>query len=348
MSDYGLAARLMHRMVLGSRAVAETCFDIDQRLVPRSGVEQGRHVYIAGLARAGTTILMRRINETGDFRSLTYADMPFVLAPNLWKRLRGGAGRTGEFRERAHGDGIMVDAASPEALEEVFWRIFGGPDYIRSASLSPHAPDVELLDRYRAYVAAILHSGGRPRYLCKNNNNILRLPALRQAFPDAAILIPYREPVDQAASLLRQHERFTEAVSRDRFTGDYMRWLGHHEFGPDHRPFAMVRGTEGDPASLAYWLEQWVGVYGWLRETAPREAIWVRYEDLCDDLECWRELAARIDIAASGKIDFRRGGNADSRAQDLPHPLVERATSLYDALPRVGKAGVPTASRLAG
>jgi hypothetical protein len=79
-----------------------------------------KHVFIAGLARAGTTILMRRFYASQAFRSLTYRDMPFVLAPTLWRKLAAQSGRNLVTAERAHGDGILVDIDSPESFEEVF------------------------------------------------------------------------------------------------------------------------------------------------------------------------------------------------------------------------------------
>jgi len=93
-------------------------------------VREQKHIFIAGLARAGTTALMRLFYETGEFCSLTYRDMPFPLAPLLWKKLMRFSAREQGLRERPHGDGIFVGFDSPEALEEVFWRVFCGEQYI--------------------------------------------------------------------------------------------------------------------------------------------------------------------------------------------------------------------------
>ena len=88
MSDYGLLSRLLHRLALGVPAIAEASFDAEQALLGRQSIPAhgGRHVFVAGLARSGTTVLMRSLFETGEFCSLTYRDMPFVLAPGLWSR----------------------------------------------------------------------------------------------------------------------------------------------------------------------------------------------------------------------------------------------------------------------
>ncbi len=84
----------------------------------------GQHVFVSGLARSGTTLLMRMLHDTDEFASLTYRDMPLVMAPNLWRRLSGAFQKSMARQERAHGDGLQVDYDSPEALEEVFWRTF--------------------------------------------------------------------------------------------------------------------------------------------------------------------------------------------------------------------------------
>ena len=44
------------------------------------------HVFVTGMARSGTTILLQALHDTGKFASLTYADMPIVLSPNLWSK----------------------------------------------------------------------------------------------------------------------------------------------------------------------------------------------------------------------------------------------------------------------
>lgn len=87
--------RALHRLALGSPAVAEIAFGLD-RIVSRAGPgdPEARHVFVCGLARAGTTALTRRLHASGAFASLTYRDMPFVLAPNLWRACRAAGGET--------------------------------------------------------------------------------------------------------------------------------------------------------------------------------------------------------------------------------------------------------------
>lgn len=59
--------------------------------------------------------------------------------------------------------------------------MFSSADYITPAALIQHRPSDDAIAMYRRHVAGVLAAHGRPggRFLSKNNNNLLRLPALR-------------------------------------------------------------------------------------------------------------------------------------------------------------------------
>lgn len=347
-ASYSALERVLHRLALGSRAVAEFSFDLDRHFAPLipadDAVSGGRHVFVCGLARAGTTIVMRRLHATGLFRSLTYRDMPFVLAPNLWQRLSRLAPRDIAAAERAHGDRLAVDADSPEALDEVFWRVFTGSDYIAPDHLHPHHVEEPVLARFRRYVAAILASRrdgeGPRRYLSKNNNAILRLDALQRAFPRAAIVIPFRDPLQHAQSLRTQHRRFSRLQAEDEFARAYMGWLAHHEFGLDHRPFrfAAPQAAAADATHLDYWLDLWLDTYAWLLRTRPANAFFVGYETLCADPAAWDRILDRLAIA-SGHPSGEAFTPAPLRPSvDADPARVARARGLYGELAAASRA----------
>ena len=326
--DYSALDKLLHRLALGP--LAEMVHDIERGLFLKSSPEArgGAHVFVTGLARAGSTILMREIHGTGKFGSLTYADMPFVLAPNLWAKL--APAKPGLTRsERAHGDGILVDATSPEALDEVYWRIFCGSDYIGPKGLSPHKPGPEALSGYQDLIRLVLRRTGKTRYLSKNNNHILRLPHLARAMSDSLFLVPIRAPLHHAQSLAHQHRRFLTA---DAFTRQYMTWLGHHEFGATHRPFRFGPVPEGDPMALDYWLRLWIAVHEHLGAivAATPNALMVPHQDLCADPRIWAALCQRIgtDPAPLAEADV-------SAPRDIPPhdpELAAEADRLYQSL----------------
>lgn len=300
---YGLLERGLHRFALGSDLVARASFDAEQAYLSRKYktlTAPHRPVFVAGLARAGTTLLMRLLYETGSFASLTYRDMPFLLAPNLWGLLSRYFAKTSVAEERAHGDGLMVDFDSPEALEEIFWRVMAGGTYIQSDCLQPMTADADVLADFRLYVAGLMCRYPGKRYLSKNNNNILRLTSLRAAFPQATILVPFREPVAQAVSLLQQDGHFRQMHADDSFAQDYMTWLAHYEFGAGHRPFVWGLGAEYSRESVDYWLAQWIGAYEYLLSLADDKGlklVFVGYEDLCrDPALVWSQLAQRLDF----------------------------------------------------
>lgn len=288
--NYSLLDRIFHHMALGLPAVAEASFDLEMGNVRpvRAECVDARHVFVTGLARAGTTLVMRTLHETGAFRSLTYRDMPFVLMPNTWRRMSSRFNKSEKAAERAHGDGVLVDFDSPEALEEVFWRVFAGDAYIRGDRLVPHEPDAELLDRFRDYVGLILaqeQEGAPRRYLSKNNNSVLRIRALNQAFPNALIVVPFREPLQQARSLMQQHERFRAMHAADGFSRKYMTWLVHHEFGSDHRPFVFHEAEKNGLAhanidTLDYWLQVWSNTYRHVLANAPEDTFFLSYDQM--------------------------------------------------------------------
>lgn len=337
---YSIADKLLHRLALGSTMVAELAFDIDQAMsrYALDAAINGKHVFVSGLARSGTTILMREIYQSGSFHSLTYRDMPFVIAPTLWNRVSGMFRERvkGEPIERAHGDRILVNIDSPESLEEVFWRIFDGKSYIRRDRLTPHSPSSDLVQRFQKYVASILNSAYtvRSRYLAKNNNNILRLASLTDAFPRAEVLILFRHPIQHSQSLLHQDKRFMGLQKVDRFVLTYMNWLAHHEFGLGHRPFAF-RDAASNPYSrenLNYWLFLWYETYDWLLTNAPDRVTYVCYEDLCSNPTIWCQLGKLCGISVEDGAE-----HPFSMARARPHSGAEpslfyRATSVYETL----------------
>lgn len=338
MSDYSALDRNLHALALASPMRADMLHDIERGLYLGSAPshQDGHHLIVTGLARAGTTILLRALHQTGAFGSLTYADMPFVLAPNLWARLSPGR-KAGETRERAHGDGIKVSTESPEALDEVWWRLLSGIDYIRPEGLLCHDASTEALVGYRDYIRLILRRTGRTRYLSKNNNMLLRLPSLASAWPETTFMVPVREPLQQAASLLNQHRRFLKA---DGFTQKYMTWLGHHEFGATQRPYLFDAMATGDPMTLDYWLIVWIAAYRSARNAAVGRAnvLFVVPETLYQRPGAWNALQNRLGLPSGKASEVREVADHDIP----PHSsvLAEQARALFYTLSETFKAQI--------
>ena len=283
MNEHSWGQRLLHRLALGTQLVRETTLDVAQMVAgEQPSVKDKQHVFVAGLARSGTTALLRALHESDQFASQTYADMPFVLAPNLWPLDRQKV-EAGTSSERAHGDGILVNASSPEAFEEVFWKTAMDlpvakkqPEVVLTGDLSM-LPSDELTEKFHKYVDSIAAAYQRERYLSKNNGNIVRLHWLHHAFPNATVLVPFRHPDSQAASLFQQHQHFCKAQSEDSFVLHYMNSLGHHEFGLGRRPYLPAQGILGftDATNIDHWYEQWLLAYSSMLKLIEQKHDWL-------------------------------------------------------------------------
>ena len=219
MNNYSWLEQKLHKFALSSQFMREVTFDFENTKISLRR-EPENNIFITGLARSGTTILLNALYKSNIFASLSYSDMPFVLAPNLWSKISFNK-KNLELKERAHGDGIKISTESPEAFEEVFWKTFSHEEY------------EELEDKFRIYVSNILYKYKKGRYLSKNNQNIKRVELINSIFSNSKILVPFREPIQHAYSLLTQHKKFIDDAKNDKFISKYMKWIGHTEFGPN-------------------------------------------------------------------------------------------------------------------
>ena len=255
-------------------------------------------IYVSGLARAGSTILLEILAERPDVVSHRYRDYPLVFTPFWWNRLLDRMPtRVVPPAERTHQDGIAVTPESPEAFEEVLWMAFFPHLHRPRASdvLDDRTSDPGFEAFYREHVRKLLRVRGGRRYLSKGNYNVTRLEYLLKLFPDARFVIPVREPVWHIASLMKQHALFCDGERRHPEALRHMRRVGHFEFGLDRRPInagdpplvdriidAWNRGDE-----VLGWSLHWSHVYGYLAdrlEANPRlraASLLVRFEDLC-------------------------------------------------------------------
>ena len=340
MADYTALDRFLHRLALSYPPVGELGFDVERRLFG-SKASRRNAVYVTGLARAGTTMLMRGLYASHQFASLTYNDMPFVLAPNLWGALSRLNAKQRSLRERAHGDGIQIDFDSPEALEEVFWRLYCGSDYIQKDCLRIHTVNTQTVSKLESYQSLVCYKYGKNRYLGKNNNHILRIASLAEQSVNTTFLILFRDPVAQAQSLFRQHRAFLYA---DSFTRQYMAWLAHHEFGATHRPFRFSGyvGAEGSPERLNYWLTRWIDAYAYLLEVMERKlpnVYAVSYERLCTRKDDWIALCRTLELPNTASPFHKAYVSTDRNTVEttLDTAQLSRADSIYQALDQLAR-----------
>ena len=289
-NQYSLPNQWLHRLSFATTVAQVGLADIESRLFKKQlePVVCERPVFVTALPRAGTTLLLNLLVGTGEFASHTYRDMPFVLCPMLWQRFASIFGTESIARERAHGDGVSVSLDSPEALEEIIWQPFWGGHY-EQGRIKPWKQGKNEL--FRAFfinhmrkIIALRSPEGSARYASKNNMNIARLRALKNLAPDCVLIVPFREPLQHASSLLHQHRGFFQMHASDHFAQRYMSGTGHFDFGENLRPINFGNWLNDaqypDAMTLGFWLEYWVATYSHVLNNHAETANLLSFEEL--------------------------------------------------------------------
>jgi len=259
-------------------------------------------IFIAGVPRSGTTILTEILARHPAVTSHRYSDFPNVYTP-YWRnwladRLPPGSEVS---VERAHKDRVMITNRSPEAVEEVIWMNFFDHlhDPERNQALDASTSNPQFESFYRDHVSKLLAVRGASRYLAKGNYNTTRLRYIAKLFPDARFVVPWREPVAQVASLVKQDRLFTRMAEEDPRVPVQLARSGHFEFGPAKRAVnvgdrAQAEAIERDWAAgnlAAGWGRYWADVYAYLLDAIEddrrlRDAVLlVDYKQLCEQPE---------------------------------------------------------------
>lgn len=296
---------------LGKLETATLAGDLNRQAITRP-------IFVSGVARSGSTILTEVIGQHPHIACHHYSDFPMTWIPYWWNSLRRLLPLPEQApRERAHRDRLMITTDSPEAIEEVLWmHYFPGthkPDRVHVMNGDAnHAPFEKY---YRDHIRKLLAVRHRQRYLAKNNYHLTRLEYLLKLFPDARFVVPIRDPVQQVASLLKQHRLFSRQNAEDPRVSRQLQLSGHYEFGPARCPIIVSESRQAhygrDLDDIAWYASQWADVYGYLQERMnenrrlAKACLVVPYEDLCsktaDSLE---RVFAHVDLddAASTSI----------------------------------------------
>jgi hypothetical protein len=296
-SNFSQLDRALYHLAFNTSTAQIALADLEDSLFSRelSACRNERPVFITALPRAGTTLLLECFADTPEFATHCYRDMPFVLIPYLWNRFSKSFQTTMESQERAHGDGMQVTPDSPEALEEVVWQTFWKRHYHKDRIIPwDYERNQEFEDFFRSHIRKIIllrqpQEVEKARYVSKNNLNIARTNMLNRLFPDSTIIIPFRDPFNHAQSLLKQHRNFLRIHQEDSFASDYMRAIGHYDFGENLRPvdfdgwFDRRESKEAD--SLPFWLEYWVASYKNLLVADKHFHNFLNYDAFCEHPE---------------------------------------------------------------
>ena len=294
MNNYSLIQKFLHIIVLKYKGVRRTLFEFESYFSKNKhlNISKNKHIFVNGLARSGTTILLNSLYESDEFASLTYLDMPFVLSPNLWSNFHSGSNNF-DSQHRAHKDGIFISTSSPEAFEEVFWKTYSDSND-------------ESFEKYQRYLSYILSRYNKDRYLCKNNQNLKRINKIADILPNAKFFIPFREPLSHANSLLRQHLDFIQRAKDNNFIKQYMNLIGHTEFGPNYIPINKIH-LYHDHSSLDHWLEQWNLYYmEAIKLASKRNKFYLINHDLiCKNDEYWEKIQSLSRLSGNTKSLYK-------------------------------------------
>lgn len=253
-------------------------------------------IYVCGLARSGSTLLHEMIAAHPGVATHRMQDFPMIFTPFWWRQATAGLPATPP-RERSHRDRIVITTKSPDALDEMLWMAFFPKCHDPSVSnvLSAQTRHPEFETFYRNHIRKLLLAERATRYVAKANYHVARLSYLVRLFPDAKLLIPVRPPAGHIASLMRQHEWFSQGQRKYRRALAYMRRSGHFEFGLGRLPINF-----GDSPRVGSILRAWASgqdILGWARywamvydhiatvlnsdDRVRQAALVVHYERLC-------------------------------------------------------------------
>ncbi|MBA2408752.1 MAG: sulfotransferase [Gammaproteobacteria bacterium] len=296
-----------------TRLLADTLADVQVR----------RPIYVTGLARSGSTILLEMLSECEGTVTHRYKDYPPVFTPYFWNWFLNRMPKSdAKPAERTHRDGIMVTPESPEAFEEVLWMAFfpDAHDITHSNVFDQSIANPAFETFYRDHIRKLLAIRDGHRYLSKGNYNITRLEYLLKIFPDARFVIPIREPSWHIASLMKQHKLLSDGERRNPSALEHMRRVGHFEFGLDRRAInagdrdcvQQVTALWEQGRDVEGWARYWVHIYGFVAdrlEHNPRlksAVLLIRFEDLCQEPQtAIRALFDHCDVAGDDALVAR-------------------------------------------
>lgn len=354
--NYNIIERLLHHVAFSFPFVQRILRELESDLYASKlkNINSQHEVFVTGLPRAGTTLLLEMLYKTGEFNTFTYRHMPFILSPVLWGKFSKPFYKNRVEQERAHGDGMKVSFDSPEAFEEIIWlsllkKSILKENWIETLNKQDNSP--ELSDLLRSTFRKILYTDEdgktrqHPRYLSKNNANISRLELVRDIFPGSCILVPFRNPSTHVSSIMRMHRQFLNEHKEDAFSKKYMQWLGHFEFGENFKPFnfngwldsILSRNVQDENFFIQYWIE----AYSFVLKSEVDNIVLVDFDKLLvEGAKSLSRIADVLDLKnkdafINSAISLRAPTTKEVSMEKACHPEVWRRTQqIYSELKR--------------
>ena len=348
-SSYSQLDRTLHQVAFNTYTAQIALADVEDSIFSQqlAACKSDRPVFITALPRAGTTLLLECCANSPEFAAHRYRDMPFVLIPCLWNRFSQTFQQQVRSTERAHGDGMQISPDSHEALEEVVWKTFWKRHYQKDRIVpwdyEQNGEFNEFLDSHLRKIILLRRQNlvSSVRYVSKNNANIARTKIIRQLYPNSTIVVPFRHPLNHASSLLQQHLNFLQIHQGDPFASEYMKAIGHYDFGQNLRPIDFDgwfdRRQSKDAKTLSFWIEYWIASYKHL--LADNSSLhFLDYDRLCAnpvrELTTLAEIVDSCDRQAlvSSASRIRQPKQRRIETNNLPISLEKEAESVYARL----------------
>jgi hypothetical protein len=153
------------------------------------------------------------------------------------------------------------------------------------------------------------------------------------------ILTPFRSPIEHARSLLRQHLNFLDIHRSEAFARDYMRSIGHLDFGANLKPVNFGGWMDRPrPAAdtLDFWLTYWCAAFEHLLAHRSARMHFISYERLCaEPVQGLFRVATAAGVERRGFVHLeaakyeRRAAPGECAADG---PVVDRAWAIHEAL----------------
>jgi hypothetical protein len=299
---------LLLRLAQSGASLFQSAGDIESSILRRrlNAIPIESPIFVCGLARSGTTILLEELSKIARVGTHRYRDFPFLMSPWFWNRLLDWGRVQKPAVERPHQDRIRITAESPEAFEEPLWQFFF--PQLHAADGLHHLTGERRFEEFECFfkdhIRKILLTRGQRRYLSKGNYNVVRIEYLATVFPDARFIIPIRHPFTHVQSLVRQHVLFSEYARNDPRVPRYLMAAGHFEFGPQRVPIRLshaagdrIREAWQSGHDAAGYATQWAEIYRFVDhlrsdgKSLAKRILVIRYEDFCD---CPHEVVSDI------------------------------------------------------
>jgi hypothetical protein len=291
--DYALV-ELSRRLARLLRVLGEAEYDALAGRLQEVPIEAP--VFVTGLARSGTTMVLTLLAQADGVATHRYRDFPFLCVPLAWNWLQDRLGGDGEQAvERPHRDRIRITKESPDAFEEPIWQEFFPwvHDAARCHVMGAATSHPEFEAFFASHLRKILWLRGGRRYVSKGNYNLARIEYLARLFPTARFVVPVRAPLAHVGSLVEQHALFCRYAQGDARVPRYLAAAGHYEFGPQRRPVnfdplrvgeieAAWREGDDERGYARQWAQAYAHVDRLRGDAAIGERILVlRFEDFC-------------------------------------------------------------------